>query len=234
MRAEKWLAQQTPEFRGYIDAFCAGINAARVWQHPDVLGLEVRQVLLIIPAIDIIKHEQHFYNFEFVASRNLMESSGARGGAESSARLGAVSERFGEHRRRSCRWFLTAGPSHLHTRPTAKHMLLMNPHLAWGGEQTYFEVQLSAPGINLYGATQIGVPALRFVMSDRLAITNTVNTNNGHLLYRITEAAPVGGYMFDGKVLAYEKAAYPIKIKMADGSFRTETAGGAPDCPRSQ
>ncbi len=218
LRAEKWLAQQTPEFRGYIDAFCAGINAAAA-AHPDALAPEVRQVLPIT-AIDIIKHEQHFYNFEFVASRNLMESSGARGGAESSARLGAVSNGL-----ESTAEDLAAGsngwaiaPSHT---TDGKAMLLMNPHLAWGGEQTYFEVQLSAPGINLYGATQVGVPALRFVMSDQLAITNTVNTNNGHLLYRITEAP--GGYMFDGKVLAYEKASYPIKIKMADGSFRTET-----------
>jgi acyl-homoserine-lactone acylase len=100
-------------------------------------------------------------------------------------------------------------------------MMLLNPHLAWGGEQTYFEVHLTAPGLNLYGATQIGVPALRFVFTDSVAITNTVNTNNGHLLYRITEAE--GGYKFDGKVLPYEKASYPIKIRQKDGSYTTET-----------
>jgi acyl-homoserine-lactone acylase len=217
-RAEKWLAQQTPEFRGYIDAFCAGINAAAA-AHPEALAPEVRQVLPIA-AIDIIKHEQHFYNFEFVAGRNLMESGGGRGAAESSARNEPGSNGFESNAEDladgSNGWAIA--PSHT---ADGKAMLLMNPHLAWGGEQTYFEVQLTAPGINVYGATQIGVPALRFVMSDQLAITNTVNTNNGHLLYRITEAP--GGYMFDGKVLPWQKASYPIKIKQPDGSFKTET-----------
>jgi acyl-homoserine-lactone acylase len=173
----------------------------------------VRQVLPIT-ALDIIEHEQHFYNFEFGASRNLTESAGGRG--EAAAVAQAVSPDTREERADGSNGWAIA-PRHS---ADGKAMLLMNPHLAWGGEQTYFEIHLTAPGVNLYGATQIGVPALRFVMSDQLAITNTVNNNNGHLLYRISEAP--GGYRFDGKVLPYEKASYPIKIKQTDGSFRTE------------
>ena len=215
-RSVKWLAQQTPEFRGYIDAFCAGINAAAA-AHPDALATEVRQVLPIT-ALDIIQHEQHFYNFEFVASRTLMEptrvvATEAALAAPESNGFAASSDDLADG---SNGWAIA--PSHT---TDGKAMLLMNPHLSWGGEQTYFEIQLTAPGVNVYGATQVGVPALRFVMSDQLAITNTVNTNNGHLLYRITEAP--GGYLFDGKVLPYEKASYPIKIKQPDGSFKTET-----------
>jgi acyl-homoserine-lactone acylase len=217
-RSAKWLARQTPEFRGYIDAFAAGLNAAAA-AHPDALAPEVRQVLPIT-ALDIIEHEQHFYNFEFVASRTLMEPGGGRGAASTQARLGPVPNGFESTPEDladgSNGWAI--GPSHS---ADGKAMLLMNPHLAWGGEQTYFEVHLTAPRINIYGATQIGVPALRFVMSDQLAITNTVNTNNGHLLYQISEAP--GGYLFDGKVLPYEKASYPIKIRQPDGSFTTET-----------
>lgn len=217
-RSAKWLEQQTPEFRGYIDAFAAGINAAAA-AHPETLAPEVRQVLPI-SALDIIEHEQHFYNFEFGASRNLMDSPGGRGAAATIAQLTPPDNGFGSTPEDladgSNGWAIA--PSHS---ADSKAMLLMNPHLAWGGEQTYFEIHLTAPGINLYGATQIGVPALRFVMSDQLAITNTVNNNNGHLLYRISEAP--GGYNFDGKVLPYKKASYPIKIKQPDGSFRTET-----------
>jgi acyl-homoserine-lactone acylase len=213
-RSARWLAQQTPEFRSYLDAFAAGINEYGA-EHPEKLAPEARQVLPIT-ALDLMMHEQHFYNYEFVANRNL--ASPARGGARAEV---AEMERTGfgntpeDLEDGSNGWAI--GPSHS---TSGKAMMLLNPHLAWGGEQSYFEVQLNAPGINLYGATQIGVPALRFVFSDYLAITNTVNTNNGHLLYRITEAE--GGYKFDGKVLPYEKASYPIKILQPDGSYKSE------------
>jgi acyl-homoserine-lactone acylase len=224
-RSEQWLAVQTPEFRSYLDAFAAGINEYGA-KHPEALAPEVKQVLPIT-ALDIVQHAQHFYNFEFVANRGLMNS--ARGGpagaseAELSApELSPLDPKFDGFQNTpedladgSNGWAI--GPSHT---VSGKAMMLLNPHLAWGGEQTYFECHLTAPGINLYGATQIGVPALRFVFSDYVAITNTVNTNNGHLLYKITEAE--GGYKFDGKVLPYTKATYPIKILQKDGSYTTE------------
>ena len=212
-RAEVWLAAQTPEFRGYLEAFAAGINGYAE-KHSEALSDEVRHVLPIT-ALDVIEHEEHFYNFEFVANKALMNSP--RAGAETAELTEPVApglwntpEDIADG---SNGWAI--GPSHT---MSGKAMMLLNPHLAWGGEQTYFEVQLTAPGINLYGATQIGVPSLRFMMSDTHAITNTVNVNNGHLLYRITEAP--GGYMYDGKVLPYTKATYPIRILQSDGSYR--------------
>jgi acyl-homoserine-lactone acylase len=217
-RSVDWLAKQTPEFRGYLDAFAAGINAYGT-AHPEALAPEVKQVLPIT-ALDLIEHEQHFYNFEFTANRNL--ATPARGGgprAEVAELQEPEANGFGntpeDMADGSNGWAI--GPAHT---TSGKAMMLLNPHLAWGGEQSYFEVHLQAPGINLYGATQIGVPALRFVFTDYVAITNTVNTNNGHLLYKITEAE--GGYKFDGKVLPYTKASYPIKIKQKDGSYTTE------------
>lgn len=208
-RSVQWLAQQTPEFRGYLDAFAAGINAAAK-AHATKLAPEVRQVLPIA-ALDLIQHEQHFYNFTFVANRSLMESPGR--GATAALAFMPTADDLADG---SNAWAIAPAKS-----ASGKSMLLMNPHLAWGGEQTYFEIHLVAPGINIYGATQIGVPALRFVMSERHAITNTVNTNRGRLLYRITEAP--GGYTFDGQTKQYEKAAYPIKIKQPDGTLKTET-----------
>jgi acyl-homoserine-lactone acylase len=53
-----------------------------------------------------------------------------------------------------------------------------------------------------------------------VAITNTVNTNNGALLYKITEKD--GGYLFDGKVLPFDRSSSVIKIRQPDGSFKTE------------
>ena len=39
---------------------------------------------------------------------------------------------------------------------------------------TYYEIQLSAPGMNLYGASQIGFPVLRFAYSDYVGFTQTL------------------------------------------------------------
>ena len=213
VRSVQWLAAQTPEFRRNLDAFAAGINAYAA-KHPEALATEVKQVLPIT-TLDIIEREQAFYNFEFTAGMSLANSPATKKTA-SLADTPPFASTSEDKQDGSNGWAIA--PAHT---ASGKAMLLMNPHLTWAGEESYFEVQLNAPGVNLYGAGQIGVPVLRFVFSDQLAITNTVNTNNGHLLYRITEAP--GGYRFDGKVLPYTRASYPIRIRQPNGSLTTET-----------
>ena len=178
-RAGKWLAAQTPEYRGYLEAFVAGINAYAA-KHPEALSAEVKQVLPLT-SLDVMEREQLFINFEFVASPRLMEPvTTARADLETPI-LSPFDPRNEDMQDGSNGWAIAPSKS-----ASGRAMLLMNPHLAWGGEQSYFEVQLTAPGVNLYGATQVGLPAMRFVFTDQLAITNTVNTNNGVLQYKIT------------------------------------------------
>ena len=101
-------------------------------------------------------------------------------------------------------------------------MLLMNPHLPWPPDwSTYYEVQLTAPGIDLYGATQVGLPVLRFVFSQYLGFTHTVNAPNAVTFYRLTPAS--GGYRFDGKVLPLQSRRVTLKVRQPDGSFASET-----------
>jgi acyl-homoserine-lactone acylase len=214
-RSAEWLKAQAPGYRAYLDAFAEGINGYAA-KHPEAIDAESRRVLPV-SALDLIEHEQHFINFTFVASERLAEPVATTTAEMAMPTEFGVSEYDNEDTRDGSNgWAI--GPTHSADR---KAMMLMNPHLAWAGDQSYFEVQLTAPGVNLYGATQIGLPSMRFVFSDQLAITNTVNTNNGALLYRITEKD--GGYVFDGKVLPYTRANYPIKIRRADGSFGAET-----------
>jgi len=222
-RSQDWLQQQTPEFRSYLEAFAAGINGYAA-KHPEALSAEAKQVLPIT-ALDLMEREQLFYNFEFVASSRLMNSPEGRITAATPAAaenvpvdspiLSAFDPRSEDMQDGSNGWAI--GPSHS---TSGKAMLLMNPHLAMAGEQSYFEVQLNAPGVNLYGAGQVAVPALRFMFTDVFAMTNTVNTNNGGLTYRMTEKD--GGYLLDGKVLPYQTANYSFKIKQPDGSLKTE------------
>ena len=218
-RAQLWLSKQTPEFRGYLEAFAAGINAYGK-AHPDKLTAESKQVLPL-SALDILQHEEHVVNFEFVAGRTLMEPRTTTAAAVEEPESPFAPTNM-DMQEGSNGWAIA--PSHT---TGGNAMLLMNPHLAMGGEQTYFEVHLTAPGINLYGATWVGFPVLRFCFSDYVAITNTVNTNNGALLYKITEKD--GGYLYDGKVMKYETAQYPFRIKQRGRHVHDRDRAGAKD-----
>ncbi len=208
-RAALWLSKQTPEFAKYLEAFAAGINAYAT-AHPDKLDPAGRRALPITP-LDLIAHQQRFVNFEFVASQRLTESPATLKASEESP----FTPTNPDMQDGSNGWALA--PSHT---ASGHAMLLMNPHLAWAGEQSYFEVDLNAPSLHLYGATQIGLPVLRFSFSDDVAITNTVNTNNGALLYKLTEKD--GGYVLDGQTKQYANAQHPFRILQQDGTFTTE------------
>lgn len=210
-RSALWLSEQTPEFRAYLEAFAAGINAYAA-KHPEKLSAEARQVLPIT-ALDVVQHTHHFVNFEFVASSRLMTERSDT--AELRMPESPYAPTNMDMQDGSNGWAI--GPSHT---TSGNAMLLMNPHLAMAGEQSYFEAQLVAPGINLFGASQVGLPVMRFCFSDYVAITNTVNTNNGALQFAIKEQD--GGYLYDGKVLKYETAQYPFRVKQKDGSLTTE------------
>ncbi len=53
---------------------------------------------------------------------------------------------------------------------SGKTMLLQNPHLSWNTNySTYYEAHLVAPGFEVYGATQIGLPIVRLPSTSRWA-----------------------------------------------------------------
>jgi acyl-homoserine-lactone acylase len=205
-RAKAWLAAQPPQFRADLEAFAAGMNAY-AQAHPEGLSEEARRVLPIT-GLDVIGYAHRLFQYVYiapqaVANRLPPDAIGAPGAARPD--------------NGSNGWAI--GPS----RSADGHtMMLMNPHLPWAtGWSTYYEAQLTAPGIDLYGATQIGLPVLRFVFSDQLGITNTVDHTNGVTFYKITPAP--GGYLFDGKPRPFETREATLKVRRPDGGFDTET-----------
>jgi acyl-homoserine-lactone acylase len=101
-------------------------------------------------------------------------------------------------------------------------MLLANPHLPWEpGPLTYMEAHINAPGMAIYGATQVGLPVMRFGFNNDLGFTNTVNTMLGYSSFALTLAD--GGYSFDGKTLPFKTAQKSYKVKQANGSLKTVT-----------
>ena len=205
-RSQKWLEQQTPEFRSYLEAFAKGINDYAA-KHPEALNEESKRVLPVT-ALDPIEHTHRIVHFTYMGSLRLSNTTGA---PVTAASLLEMPDDIGSNG-----WAIA--PSHT---AAGKTLLLGNPHLPWGGWETYYEIQLTAPGINLYGASQVGFPVLRFVFSDYLGFNQTVNSLDAVDLYRIKTKD--NGYLFDGKVLPFEDSMHDLKLRQTDGSFKTET-----------
>lgn len=211
-RSAEWLAKQTPEFRGYLEAFAKGINDYAA-KNPGALSEEAKRVLPVT-ALDPIEHTHRIVHFTYMASLRLGNPAGASAtpAAETaSLNLNDTPEGVGSNS-----WAIA--PAHT---ADGKAMLLGNPHLAWGDWQTYYEIHLMAPGIDLYGASQVGFPVLRFMFSQYLGFNQTVNSPDLADLYRIKTQGD--GYLLDGKVLPFERETHDIKIRQADGGFKTET-----------
>ncbi len=99
-------------------------------------------------------------------------------------------------------------------------MLLANPHLPWSDRFLWYETQLTAPGIDAYGAALVGIPVLSIAFNDNLGWTHTVNTHDGWDAYELTLVNE--GYQWNGKIRAFETEAQTLKVKQADGTLRDE------------
>ncbi len=195
-RSLRWYGQQKPEFRRWLDAFAKGINDYCM-ANSGAIDPEVRQVLPV-SGVDVVAHAHRLMNYIYVASpgRGLGE-----GDPPELAEQGSNS------------WAVMP-------RKTANghSLLLQNPHLAWETDYyIYYEAQLVAPGFELYGATQIGLPVVRFAFNQRMGISNTVNGMLGATTYRLTLRD--GGYLFDGKVLPFALEHTAYKLRQPDGSL---------------
>ncbi|MGJ5676032.1 MAG: acylase [Nostochopsis sp.] len=196
-RAGTWYKAQNPTFRTYLDAFAAGINAYAS-QNPKLIDDEVEIVLPVKPE-DVIAHLHRVLNFTFVVSPDQV--------------LGLSKEKLPAG---SNGWAIA--PSHS---TSGKAMLLANPHLPWSDLFLWYEAQITAPGIDAYGATLVGIPVLAIAFNNNLGWTHTVNTYDGWDVYELTLAGK--GYRFDGKVRNFETKTLSLKVKQKDGSLQEQT-----------
>lgn len=194
-RAKAWYAAEPVQFRANLDAFAAGMNAYAK-AHPEKLDKSMLQVFPI-SGVDVMAHAHNLMNYGYVAPRQ--RTMGAALDLGSNA------------------WAVMPQKS-----ASGHTMLLANPHLPWAPSQlTYFEADLNGPGIKMYGATQVGLPVLRFAFNDRMGFTNTVNGITGATNYELTLSGD--GYLYDGKVLPFETKTTTYRVRQADGSLKTET-----------
>jgi len=196
--AKQWATQQSPEFAPLLSAFVEGLNA---WgrEHSDSLSAAAKAALPF-KVEDVLAHGLRVIHYDWLVSASKVETRVKR----------AVVDNDGSNE-----WAIA--PSHS---ANGHSMLLSNSHLQWGDIHTYFEVQLTAPGVTSYGAVWVGVPVLRQCFTDYLGWTQTTNNPNGADLYNLT--LKDGGYVLDGKVRQFEVSKQTIRVRLKDGTFRDE------------
>ena len=197
-RAARWAGQQSAEFLPLLRAFAAGLNASAAAQG-DHLSAAARRVLPF-SVVDVLAHTMRVIHFDWLASRQRV-----------APRLWGLSAAPSE----SNGWAI--GPS----KSASGHaMLLSNSHLQWGDRHTYFEVQLTAPGVTSYGAVWVGFPVLRQCFTEYLGWTQTTNGPNLATGYRLS--LKDGGYELDGTTQPFAEERQVIRVLQEDGTLRVE------------
>jgi len=195
-RAQQWYDVYSPEFRAKIDAFAEGMNAYAA-AYPEAIDPELA-VVLPVSGVDVVAHAHRLMNFIYVASPGRVAGEGDPP---------ELSEQG------SNTWAVAGSKT-----ASGNTMLLQNPHLPWGtGYFIYYEAHLTGPDFEIYGATQIGLPVIRFAFNQQMGISNTVNGMLGATTYQLT--LKDNGYLFDGEVLPFEVRETGYKVRQEDGSL---------------
>ena len=192
-RAKVWYEKQTPEMQKYLDSFAQGINDY-VQQHPDEIAEELK-IVLPITGTDILAHFQRVIYFHFLTNpRNIKALQNLPSTAGSNAWVIASQKTVNNH-----------------------SILLANPHLPWSDFYLWYEAQLTAPGINLYGATLVGMPVLAIAFNDNLGWTLTLNPLDGADIYQLKLQGE--SYLFDGELNPLQQEIETIKVRQSNGNF---------------
>ncbi|GBF82068.1 peptidase [Aphanothece sacrum FPU1] len=193
VRAQQWYEQQTPEIRQYLDSFAQGINNY-VAQYPQEINEDLK-VVLPITGTDILAHFQRVIHFHFltnpqaIAAGQIIPPQGGSNG-----------------------WVISPKKS-----ASGKAMLLANPHLPWSDFYLWYEAQLNAPGVNMYGAALVGMPILALGFNDNLGWTVTVNPIDGADTYQLK--IQDDGYLWEGKVKQFDTEIKKLKIRQTNGNY---------------
>ncbi len=194
--ARQWAKGQSAEFAPLIESFARGLNQ---WAdaHRGELSAAAQRVLPL-SAEDVYAHGLRVIHYDWVVSPRRLEGRLAR---------------WEDEVHGSNEWAIAPARS-----ASGHAMLMSNSHLQWGDIHTYFEVQLTAPGVTSYGAVWVGFPVLRQCFTEFLGWTQTTNNPAESDLYGLVEKD--GGYVLDGKVMPFDTRTETLKVRQADGTTR--------------
>jgi acyl-homoserine-lactone acylase len=196
--AKKWAVGQSPAFGPLIESFVRGLNAWAT-EHKADLSPEAQRVLPLTVE-DVYAHCLRVIHYDWIINPAKLQGRLARAEVDTHG---------------SNEWAISPSRS-----ATGKAILMSNSHLQWGDIHTYFEVQLTAPGVTSYGAVWVGFPVLRQCFTEYVGWTQTTNNPAESDLYRLV--LKDGGYLLDGQVKPFETHTEIIKVREANGSLREE------------
>lgn len=101
-------------------------------------------------------------------------------------------------------------------------LLLINPHSPWRVPYLVFEEQISAPGLEAYGATYPGLPLPVMGFTRNHGWAFTFNDIDGVDLYDLT--LQPGGYLLDGQTRPFTTRSEIIRVKLSSGQVEARTA----------
>lgn len=94
-------------------------------------------------------------------------------------------------------------------------ILCNDPHLGLNLPSLWYEIQLTAPGINVYGVSLPGAPGVVIGFNDSISWGFTNNYRDVKDFYAIQYTADSNAYIFEGKQMPFEKRVERIGIKGA-------------------
>jgi acyl-homoserine-lactone acylase len=192
---------QDDDFRRYLDAFAAGVNAFAA-AHPEAIADSMRVVLPVTGA-DLVAHG-HRGMFTFLTFTGGDPPVVGMDGMPLDAAPGSNA------------WAIAPRRS-----ASGNALLLANPHLPWNEPLMRFtEAHLVGPGIDISGVTLIGLPVIAIGFNDRLGWSHTVNTIDALDVFTLRLAE--GGYRMDGAVRPFETRVDTLRIRQPDGTMRVE------------
>src|SRR5579875_21792 len=204
-RVEAWLDAQTDEFRDYLGYFTQGMNAYAE-AHRERLDNDASVALPVTPG-DVLAHLQRVL-FIFLT----LNGQGARPGEPLTVINEGIPGMAGSNG-----WAI--GPAYSQS---GHSLLLQNPHLPWDDLYAWFEAQLRAPGVDVYGVTFVGGPGRSIAFNEHLGWTHTVNTHKGWDAYLLTPDSTGEGYLLDGEARRFETERQTLRIRAENGGLREE------------
>ncbi len=192
-RAKQWYDAQSPKIKQYLAAFAQGINEYAAKHQTEID--EAVKVVLPVTGADVLAHYQRVIHFHFLTNPKQIA-------ALQNTSLGEGSNG----------WAISGTKS-----ANGKAILLANPHLPWSDFYLWYEAHLNAPGMDVYGATLVGMPVLAIAFNQNLGWTVTVNPLDGADIYELTLQA--GGYVWDQQIKSFESQTKRLKIRQSDGKF---------------
>lgn len=194
------------------DPNCRGAD----WVHP-ITALEVRRVSRVDYAFG------HLLPLIIAATppgpRDEQNESGEEENAESGEEISALLDQFLEIPKQGGSNAIALGKL---ATVSGRGMLLANPHQPWDGDQRFYPMHQTIPGVmNVAGANLIGRPRVGFGHSEHVAWTSTVSTAKRLSFYqlKLVKGNPIR-YWFDGKSLKMGSEQVTVMVKMPDKSLK--------------